>query len=908
MTRVHPQSPASQPAHVGTEEPPAFVEAADVVVRRMRSDASRGLSSDDAGERRRTFGWNELEAAESVPAWRLLLAQFENVLILILLVAIVLSLLLGETLEAAAIAAITVFSVVLGFVQEYRAERAIEALRRLSAPLATVVRDGEAAQIPSREVVPGDILLLAAGDVVSADARLIEAVHLQVNEAPLTGESVPVDKGVEPLADATAVLGDRTNLVFRSTAVTHGRGRAIVVTTAGHTEIGRIRTLLETVQATKTPLEQNLARIGRRLVQAALATVALVVLLGGARGLPWTEMIVFGIALAVAVVPEALPAVVTVSLAIGSQRMARRNALIRRLPTVETLGSTTVIGTDKTGTLTTGEMTVRELYVAGERISVTGAGYDPAGKLLQGDVPAEAPGALQEFLTAAALCTDAEMKRGEDGRWLAQGDPTEAALVVAAAKAGLAKADLEAAHPRVEEIAFCPERKRMTTLHARDGTQTAFGKGAPEEMLASCLRVRDAGGETPLDDSRRATILETAQDMAARSLRVLAVARKDGTSLADAETGMLFLGLAGLNDAPRPEAAEAIRTCHLAGIRPVMITGDHPLTAKAIATELGLLREGEIVTGAELAELDEGALDRRVDRIDVYARVSPADKLRVVEALQRRNHVVAMTGDGVNDAPALKRADIGIAMGVAGTDVAKEAASMTLTDDNFATIVAAIEEGRAILDNIRKYLMYLLSSNIGEIALMVAALLLGLPLPLSAVQILYVNLATDGLPALALAVDPHAPGLMRRPPRRPGSQILSPPIIVLMLIGGAWSAIVNVSLFAWALASGRPLPEAMSMAFISLVLIQFFKAYGFRSERESITNRPFANRWLNRAIGWEIVLLALILYVPALQAPFGTVSLPLADWVVLLPAALSIIPALEAGKSMVRRGWLGSVD
>ena len=882
---------------------------ADDVARELDSGLG-GLSAAEARRRLEACGPNLIEAARGVSPWTLLAGQFRNVLIVILLVATALSAALGHGVEAIAITVIVVFAVLLGFVQEFRAERAIEALREMAAPRATVIRDGTEIELPAREVVPGDLLALSAGNRVAADARLLRAVNLKAQEAPLTGESNPVGKRADAVHDADTPLGERRNMVYAGTTVSYGRGLALVVATGHDTEVGRIARMLLEVQPGRTPLQVNLDRLGRTLARAALAVVALIVVLGLARGQPFLEMLVFGIALAVAVVPEALPAVVTISLALGVQRLVKRRALVRRLAAVETLGSTSVICTDKTGTLTRDEMTVRRLYVAGQFVDVTGSGYVPEGQfhtaglaLEVGPRAREALGAgVRELLEAAVLASDARLVReASRGAWEIKGDPTEGALVVAAAKAELHKDELEAALPRVHEVPFSSESKRMTTLHAGPGGTIAFAKGAPEVLLAECVAERTPVGDVPLDAAARARILAAAQRMASDALRVIAVARRDGASAASCERGLTLLGLAGMFDPPRAEAREAIATCARAGIRVVMITGDHPLTAEAIARELGLLEGRGVVTGAELAAMDGAALEREVERIDVYARVSPADKLRVVEALQKRGHVVAMTGDGVNDAPALKKADIGIAMGVTGTDVAREAAAMTLTDDNFASIVAAVEEGRGIFGNIKKYLMFLLSSNVGEIGLMAAAALLGLPLPLSAVQILYVNLATDGLPALALAVDPPEDDLMRQPPRRPQAGIFGPRIIALMLIGGAWSMLVNVALFAWSLHSGRSLAEAMSMTFVSLVLIQFLKAYSYRSDRHSVLRRPFANRWLNLAVAWEVTLLSLIIYLPVLQGPFDTYALSAADLAIVLGVAATVLPVLDVAKALLRR-------
>jgi Ca2+-transporting ATPase len=871
---------------------------------------TRGLTTAEAQARLQQFGPNELQAARRVSPWEILLEQFKNVLILILLGATAISLFLGHGVESIVIAVIVLFAVVLGFIQEYRAERAIEALRQMAAPTATVLREASEFKIPARDLVPGDVILLHTGDRVPADARLLESVNLQVEEAALTGESVPVEKHTRTLEKDDLPVGDRRNMVYAGTAVTYGRGQALVVATAMQTEFGKIAQLLQTVESGKTPLQHNLDKVGAVLARAAFVVVALIVALGLLRGQPFIDMLIFGIALAVAVVPEALPAVVTISLAIGVQKMVKRNALIRRLPAVETLGSTSVICSDKTGTLTKDEMTVRRLYCAGELFSVSGAGYVPEGEFsTNGGTPSGPSRGLRQLLIAAVLASDTRLVKGPAGDWDIKGDPTEGALVVAAAKAGVQKETFDSSYPRVQEIPFSSETKRMTTLHRTDDGLTAYAKGAPEVILDGCDSILTGDGVRPLTAADRDDIHARAQAMAGEALRVLGLASKTDVTLETAERGMTFLGLAGMIDPPRPEAKAAVALCAEAGIRPVMITGDHPVTAQAVARELGLLHNGgRVVTGAELEEMPEERLRDEVEQISVYARVSPAHKLRVVTAWQSRGHIAAMTGDGVNDAPALKKADIGIAMGITGTDVTKEAAAMTLTDDNFASIVAAVEEGRGVFGNIKKYLMYLLSSNIGEIGLMAGAALLGLPLPLTAVQILYVNLATDGLPALALSVDPPEKDLMKRKPRNPRTGIFTRPVVILMVLGGLWSALVNLGLFTWALNSGRSIEQAMTMTFVSLVLIQFFKAYNFRSDRHSVLDRPFANKWLNLAVGWEIVLLILIVYLPFLHNAFSTYALPIVDWLIVGGLAVTIIPVLEIAKWMERRGWFGKMS
>jgi len=897
---MEPASSASSGAQKNWHTLPA-----DEVCSLLKTSAE-GLSQAAAAQRLAAHGPNELQAVQATSPWAVLLDQFKNVLIIILLVAAGLSSFLGHGVEAIAITVIVLFAALLGFVQEYRAERAMEALRLMAAPAATVIRDGSETTVPARDIVQGDLVLLRAGDKVPADLRLIEAVNLRIEEAALTGESLAVEKHAEALAGAELPVGDRGNMAFAGTAANYGRGRGVVVATGMQTEFGKIARMLSSIETGRTPLQENLDRVGHLLARAALAGVAVIVALGLMRGEPFVEMLIFGIALAVAVVPEALPAVVTISLALGVQRMVKRHALMRRLAAVETLGSTTVICSDKTGTLTKDQMTVRSCFVAGQFYEVSGAGYHPEGDFLRDGTPGAPSAPLLQLLKAGVLASDAHLVQDEAaGGWAVKGDPTEGALVVAAAKAGLVKSSLDAEFPRLDEIPFTSETKRMTTLHPAGEEVVAYSKGAPEVILASCETMLAGEGEASLDQPAREEIMALSRSMAQDALRVLAVATRSGATRENAERQMTFLGLVGMIDPPRPEAREAIRTCREAGIRPIMITGDHPVTAQAVARELGLLTGGRVVTGAELEAMDESRLDTEVDAIQVYARVSPAHKLRVVDALQKKREVVAMTGDGVNDAPALKKADIGIAMGITGTAVSREAAAMTLTDDNFASIVAAVEEGRGIFDNIKKYLMYLLSSNVGEIGLMAAALLLGLPLPLSAVQILYVNLATDGLPALALAVDPADPDLMRRPPRDAGQGIFTRPVVTLIMVGGVWSALLNLLLFSWARNSGRSDAEAMMMTFVSLVLIQFFKAYNFRSDRRSVFRRPFANNWLNLAILWEVIMLLVIVYLPALQKPFGTFHLPPRDWAIIVAAAFTIFPVLELAKYLERRGMFG---
>jgi P-type Ca2+ transporter type 2C len=908
---IAPSAPVLAPKRPARDAPEADawhrLSVAEVAAR-LETSPDAGLSSKEAAQRLAAHGPNELEAADVISPWQILFAQFKNVLILILLVAVGFSAVLGHVTEAVVISVIVVFAAVLGFVQEYRAERAIEALRQMAAPNATVVRDGKEGDVPARELVPGDVVLLRAGDRASADARLSDIVALQVEESALTGESLPVEKQTTPLAGEVQQLGDRASMVYAGTTVTYGKGRGIVVATGMETEFGGIARMLQTIERGKTPLQLSLDRVGMLLARTALVLVVVVVGLGLLRGEEFLDMLLFGAALAVAVVPEALPAVVTISLTLAAQRMVRRQVLVRSLPAIETLGSVSVICSDKTGTLTKDQMTVRKIFSDGQLVEVTGAGYEPHGEFQRNGSPVEPCAALVETLRASVLASDAELVRSESGdEWQVRGDPTEAALIVAAAKAGLHRPDLLAEFPRVDEIPFTSEAKRMTTVHETPSGSVAYAKGAPEVVVQACTRQLTASGETALDEAGRETLLETARQLASEALRVLAVAGRRGATIDDAGRELTFLGLVGMIDPPRPEAKAAVRTCVEAGIRPVMITGDHPLTAEAVAREIELLAGGRAVTGSELESMDGDELAREAETIQVYSRVSPEHKLRIVTALQQNGHSVAMTGDGVNDAPALKKADIGVAMGVTGTDVTKEAAAMTLTDDNFASIVAAVEQGRSVFGNIKKYLMYLLSANLGEIGLLVGASLLGKPLPLSAVQILYVNLATDGLPALALAVDPPERGLMRRPPRRRGEGIFTKRVTALIVTGGAWSALVTLSLFSWAVSTERVLAEAMTMTFATLVMIEFFKAYSYRSDRNSVFDRPFANRWLNLAIAWEIALVVLVVNVPFLQDAFGTTTLSAADWGIVAGSAVTIVPVLEIAKRVIRRGQMKEV-
>jgi len=882
------------------------------VLGRLGSDPKTGLSQEEVQRRLAECGLNELAERKRVSPWRLFLEQFKNFLIIILLVAIALSAILGEVADAVVIFVIVLFAAGLGFFQEYRAERAMEALKKMAAPQARVIRGGEEKLVLACELVPGDIVLLSTGDRVPADMRLIEAVNLRTDEAPLTGESTPVEKTVEPLEGEMAV-GDRVNMAFMGTVVVHGRGKGVVTATGMATEFGKIAALLGEVERERTPLQVNLDRLGKYIGIAALVLCFILASIGVMRGHEVLEMVIWGVSLAVAAVPEALPAVVTISLALGVQRMVKRHALIRKLPAVETLGCTTFICSDKTGTLTQNQMMVRRIFVEDKLMEVTGRGYEPVGSFYVDGRPVDVQreAGLKLLLQGIALCNDASMVC-VDGTWGVRGDPTEGALLVAAAKAGLDKEELYRQYPRVDEIPFTAETKKMTTIHrAAGGELIAYSKGAPEVVLESCKSIHLGGVEKELDVADRRRVLGVAQQMAEAALRVLGVAYKrlPENTLEAADSDMVFLGLVGMIDPPREEAKDAVRLCEQAGIKSVMITGDHKLTAVAIAKELGLLKGGIALSGEEMDRISDEEFERIVERVEVYARVSPAHKLRVVEALAKKGHVVAMTGDGVNDAPALKKADIGVAMGITGTGVSKEAADMVLTDDNFASIVAAVEEGRGIFDNIKKYLMYLLSSNLGEVLLMAVAILfgplIGLPygaIPLIAIQILFVNLVTDGLPAIALSVDPPAPDIMQRKPRPRGQGVFTMPVVVLIMVGGVWSCLVNLGIFKWALDAGKTMIEAQCLCFLTLIMIQFFKAYNFRSERHSVFKLGFfRNKWLNLAVGSQILLMLVIIYVPVFQDVFHTYPLDSFDWLVSLLLSLSIFPVLELSKLILQR-------
>jgi Ca2+-transporting ATPase len=859
------------------------------------------------------------------------------VLVILLLIAVVISLGLwvvegaeGIPFEGLVILAIVLLNGVLGYVQEARAEQAVAALRAMSAADATVVRDGQRQSVPATQIVPGDLILIEEGDTIPADGRLIQSTALQVAEAALTGESLPVSKDTTPV-QGEAGLGDRHNMVFSGTAATYGRGSAIITTTGMQTEMGHIAGLLQRTESEDTPLQQELDRTGKLLGIVVLVIAAVIVttiiLVEGVRELSGiVEVLILGVALAVAAVPEGLPAVVTAVLALGVQRMAKRNAIVRKLPAVETLGSATVIASDKTGTLTKNEMTVRTVVTARGRVDVSGTGYAPEGDVVRDGQPVTDPALRAEIdriLRAASLANNAELQhQGE--RWTIQGDPTEGALIVAARKAGLTENALEERFERIGEVPFSSERKLMSTVHRdaeRQDRLVVFVKGAPDVLLLRCSHELVGDEAHPLDDTRRAEWRTINEGMANEALRTLGVAFR--SLPADAleqqpderiEQGLVFLGLVGMIDPPRTEVADAVVRAKGAGIRPIMITGDHPNTAAAIAAELGIAPQGApAMTGAQLQQLDERALEQTVRDTSVYARVNPEHKLRIVEALQRTGQVVAMTGDGVNDAPALKTADIGVAMGITGTDVSKEAADMVLIDDNFATIVNAVEEGRSIFSNIQKFLRYLLSSNIGEVFTMFFGVLLSgviglagqgnelVVLPLLATQILWINLVTDGPPALALGLDPADPNVMQRKPRAQGSGVITrrmwAGIVFVGLIMAAGTLLVLDFELPGGLIEGTgDLPHARTVAFTTLMMFQLFNVFNARSDERSAFRDLFSNRWLWAAVGLSLLLHVMIIYTPFFQQAFETTPLTLNDWLLCAAVASSVLWLRELSK------------
>jgi Ca2+-transporting ATPase len=911
------------------------------VLHALATDAAIGLTTTEAGARLVRDGANQLAAEQPVPAWKKFLAQFTDLLVVLLLIATAISAVLwlyerdaALPYEAIAISAVVLLNAVMGYLQEQRAESAIAALQQMAAAHAHVIRDGVLSSVPAADVVAGDIIVVEEGDTVAADARVVESTALSMAEAALTGESLPVAKDVDTISGEAAV-GDRTNMIYSGTSATYGRGRAVVVATGMRTEMGRIAGMLAHVPAEQTPLQRELDYVGKLLgvvvVVIAVVMITTIIVVEHVRGLSALfDVLILGVALAVAAVPEGLPAVVTAVLSIGVQRMARRKAIVRHLSAVETLGSASVIASDKTGTLTRNEMTVREVVTASGRVLFGGTGYAPVGDLRAeqgGDVAGDLRVELERALAVADRANNASLQQ-RGGQWTVQGDPTEAALIVAARKAGLEAELLTRRFARVGEVPFSSERKLMSTLHTdaeSEGRVLLFTKGAPDVLLARCTQELAGEQRRLLTEARRREILDTNDALAGRALRTLGVAYRaaaDGTltpaSLGgDVECDLVFAGLIGMIDPPRDEARDAVARAKSAGIRPVVITGDHPKTAAVIAQELGIATSGRAVSGGELERMSAEALDDIVGEVSVYARVNPEHKLRIVEALQRCGAIVAMTGDGVNDAPALKTADIGVAMGITGTDVSKQAADMVLADDNFATIVAAVEEGRSIFANIRKFLRYLLSSNIGEVMTMffgvVLAGAIGLELhgdtvvlPLLATQLLWINLVTDGAPALALGLDPADAGLMRRPPRPPRERVITGRmwagiffVGIVMAAGTLYT--LDASLPGGVVEGTGTLRYAQTRAFTALILFQLFNVFNARSDRNSAFHGLFDNGWLWIAVIVSLALQFVVVYTPFLQQAFSTVALSGSDWLLCTAVASSVLWLRELEKFIYRR-------
>ncbi|MEM2911824.1 MAG: cation-translocating P-type ATPase [Candidatus Bathyarchaeia archaeon] len=914
-----------------------------------------GLSSQEARERLAKYGYNEIKKVKRRTALHMFLDEFKDIFILLLIAATIFSAVIGywemlhggEFMEAYAdtitIGAIVVLCAVTGFVQEYRAEKAIEALKKLAAPKARVIRDGKEVIIPASEVVPGDILALEEGDHVPADARLIEVVELKANEAVLTGESTPVNKELAVLGENTPI-SERRNMVFSATHVVYGRGKAVVTATGMNTEFGKIAEMVQTAEEEETPLQKKLDRFAGKIAKVVIAVCVLIFALEAFEVVMQMHFDIEGfiqafmssIALAISAVPEGLPAIVTIALALGAREFAKRNAIVRRLSSAESLGAVTVICSDKTGTITKGEMTVRQVYVDGKLVEVTGVGYEPKGEFRQGEDAVKPEGDLKLLLQIGALCNNASLRRNnQNNAWEIFGDPTEGALIVAAAKAGLEKEALEKTYPRAGEIPFTSERKRMTTVHKTpEGQIHAYMKGAPETVLERCTHIVEDGREKKLTDEKRKKILEVNEQLAGNALRVLAMAYKklptNITKYDDktAESGMVFVGLEGMIDPPREEAIEANKLCQKAGIKTVMITGDHKLTAIAVAKDVGIFKEGDMVlTGAEMDKLNDKEFEEIVEKVTVYARVSPEHKLKIVNALKKKGHIVAMTGDGVNDAPAVKAADIGVAMGISGTDVTREASDLVLTDDNFATIVKAVEQGRVIYDNIRKYARFLLACNFDELLVIGTFAILGgifgaelFPLPLLPAMILWINLVTDGAPAVALATDPPDEGVMERPPRKPEEGILhgmgafilasfilqaAGTILVFCLEYYVWPS--HPWNFPWGIdEEARKLTyiEATTTAFVQAAMFELFVVWNCRSEKQSVWRmgkKALQNKFFVIADLASIALTLGITYIPITQQLFHLTGLSLTDLAYVLVVAswgLLVFPEILMNKKV----------
>ncbi|MDA0241836.1 MAG: cation-translocating P-type ATPase [Chloroflexi bacterium] len=895
------------------------------VVEQLTSDDQNGLTAASAAERLATHGPNELIDKGGKSPWVLLWEQVSNMMVLILIAAVVISALLGKSTEAIAIGAIVVLFVLLGFVQEYRAEQAMAALKKLSVPIVRVRRDGRLLELPAQQLVPGDVVLLEAGNTVPADGRLLESANLRVQESALTGESEPVEKDPTPYPTPNLPLGDRRNMVYTGTTVTYGRGTVIITSTGMNTELGKIATLIQSVGETTTPLQHQLNRIGQLLALAGVAAAVLVLLIGVWMGQPLADMFLTAVAVAVAVVPEGLPAVVTITLALGAQRMLRRSALIRKLPAVETLGSVTVICSDKTGTLTVNRMTVTVIDVAGHYLELAGTGesHDPTLRAFEThpNLFDGRPSAIAFTLMTGALCNDASLLPDpETGRYGFLGDPTEGALLVAAEQAGLKTAELNQIFPRTAELPFDSDRKRMTTVHKLPSADQvtsvmapllhpskpylALTKGAVDGMLALATQIWTEDGLQPLDETWQTRIQVANDEMAQKGMRVLGLALNWLATPTDKlERDLTFVGLVGMIDPPRAEVKAAVATCRQAGIRPIMITGDHPLTANFIAYDLGISDNGRVKTGVMLDQMSEEEFEAAVLEVSVYARVSPEHKLRIVQALQKHGHIVAMTGDGVNDSPALRKADIGIAMGITGTDVSKEASEMVLLNDNFATIVASVEEGRVIYDNLRRFVKFSIAGNLGKVLVMLIAPIMGIAVALQPLQLLWLNLLTDGLLGLGLGLESAEKGVMQRPPRAPQASFFSGGLGQQLLWIGSLIGVIGLGLayFFFSPADGE-LSTWQTMLFTTLAFLQIGQALASRSSQESF----FSPHWRSNPtlLGLAAVVLLLqlaVVYLPFAQQFFYTVPLTLTQLLICAGLGSIIFWAIELEKLLLRR-------
>lgn len=855
--------------------------------------STQGLSEKEVSERQAEFGYNEIQKKEKDSPLKLLLSQFANILIIILVMAAIISAAMGENIEALSIIFIVLLAGILGFVQEYQAGKAIDALQKMAAPLATVIREGRELSVASRELVPGDIIVLKTGDTIPADARIIESYNLQAEESSLTGESQSVEKKADSELPEKAVIGDRINMLFSGTTISIGRGKAVVTATGNETEFGKIAQMLSAEPDRKTPLQENLDSLGSKIGIFAIIVALAMSIAGILKGYSVIKMFVWGVALAVAVIPEALPAVVTISLALGVRRMVKRKALVRKLPAVETLGAVNIICSDKTGTLTEDKMTVRKLYLDGKIISVTGNGYEPRGDFMYEEKNYDIHNDVFDTLAKiGTLCNDSALEKNDDESWSMNGDPTEGALLVIAAKGGIDRKQLSEEFPRVDEIPFSSDRKMMTTLHQVDNSLTSYTKGAGEIIVQNCTRILTAQGVRPLEKTGRQNFDKIIDDFGKQSLRVIGLAFNEDANLSkeNAEKDMIFAGFAAMIDPPRPETITAIEQCKSAGIKPVMITGDHKITAVAIAREIGILKDGSAFSGEEIEEMREEEFNKAVEHAEVFARISPAHKMKIVEALMSKNNIVAMTGDGVNDAPSLKKSNIGIAMGITGTDVSKEASDMILTDDNFASIVSAVEEGRTIFDNIRKYLVYLLSGNMGTVLALIGAMAAGFALPLTAVQILFINFVMDGLIAIALGVEKPEDGVMNKKPRKVAEGILNKEALLDISLIGIAIAAVSFFVYAWSIKNGFQPAQAGTMFFITLIVARLFNGLACRSlTRSAFVINPISNPALMVSLFVTLIFVFFIISNSFLQNIFTVTRLSMEQWFIIIRTGAIVI-------------------